>query len=165
MPIYQQICKSCGNRFEMIVLSANSDAPRPCPKCESENTQQLISLCSFRMGTEAKFEMKRGKAHNPFQDLTLDNVRDEFGKPVKVNSEAELHSAEKRYNFVHAASWGMQDAPPQHEADAGQIYRKENRKWNKNDAAYGPDKVAEAAKEVGFVKGPEQTLANAPNPV
>jgi hypothetical protein len=55
--------------------------------------------------------------------------------------------------------------PPQHDKEAGSIYPKQNRKWNKDDAAYGPDKVQEAMKEVGYVESAKETLADAPRPI
>src|SRR5208282_6720890 len=127
MPAYDQSCNICGNEFEIIVLSFTAD--RPCPECGSLDTDQLVSLPHFRT-RQRQFEMKRGAAHNPFQDLTLQHVRDEHGKPVKVNSERELHAAEKKYGFVHNASWGMEKEPPQHEKWGGDITHGYKRKWN-----------------------------------
>ena len=101
------------------MIGQQSDGPRRCPYCESEATIQLISLCSFRM-KEKGFEIKRGAAHNAFENLTLEHVRGEDGKPITVNSERELHAAESKYGFVHAASWGLEKEPPKHEEWAGQ---------------------------------------------
>jgi hypothetical protein len=58
-----------------------------------------------------------------------------------VNSESELRAAEKKYRFVHAASWGMADAAPQHDADAGNIARDYRKKFNCDPAAYHPENV------------------------
>jgi hypothetical protein len=107
-----------------------------CPKCDSKNLEQLFSTCSFRTGT-AKFEMKRGPAHNPFENLTLQHVRDDHGKPVKVNSERELRAAEKKYGFVHHASHSLTqdglDTPPQHESWAGDVRHDYKWKWTPPD--------------------------------
>jgi putative FmdB family regulatory protein len=42
MPIYEFECKKCGNVFEEIVPQV-SNASLPCPKCESKETQKLMS--------------------------------------------------------------------------------------------------------------------------
>jgi putative FmdB family regulatory protein len=42
MPIYEYECKKCGNVFEEIV-SKVSNATLPCPKCESRDTEKLMS--------------------------------------------------------------------------------------------------------------------------
>jgi putative FmdB family regulatory protein len=160
MPIYAQRCDACGARFEIIALSF--DAPRPCPQCSSLATTNIIELCAFRVSTRKRTDdVKRGKAHNPYENLTLDHVKDERGKPVKVNSEAELHAAEKRYGFVHAASWGLEDKPPQHDPDAGNIAKSYKRKFNRDPSAYDPARVTGVS--VGVAKGADDTLAPRPN--
>ena len=161
MPCYDQRCRDCGITFEAIVLSFS--APRPCPECESSDTEQLISMPHFRVRARS-FEMKRGRCHDPYQDLTLQHVRDEHGKPIKVNSEAELHAAEKRYGFVHNASWGTEKDPPQHEPWAGKIDHKYRRKWNRDPNAYGSESARKGVS-AGVVSSAEETLAHRPNPV
>lgn len=161
MPVYDQLCVECGTQFEII--TGSFAAPRPCPCCESLSTEQQISLPNFRIA-QRRHEIKRGPAHNPYDGLTLSHIRDEQGKPVKVNTEAELHAAEKRHNFVHAASWGMADKPPAHEPWAGDIAHDYNRKFNRDPAAY----QAPAAKQgvsAGVAASRSETLADRPNPV
>jgi len=46
MPIYEYICKECGNEFEELVFS--QDASAPCPKCGSEKTEKLMSACAVK---------------------------------------------------------------------------------------------------------------------
>ena len=86
MPVYDQRCEDCGREFEIIVLGY--DAPRPCPECGSLDTEQLVSVPNFRIAAR-KFDIKRGAAHNPYQNLVLQHVRGSDGKPITVNSEAE----------------------------------------------------------------------------
>jgi putative FmdB family regulatory protein len=161
MPVYDQLCSECGTEFEIITGSYT--APRPCPNCSSLRTEQQISLPHFRIAAR-RSEIKRGPAHNPYENLTLAHIRDERGKPVKVNSEAELHAAEKRHNFIHAASWGMADKPPQHDADAGNIARNYKKKFNRDPAAYTrPD--AKNGVSAGVAANASETLAYHPNPV
>jgi putative FmdB family regulatory protein len=161
MPCYDERCRDCGCTFEAIVLSFT--APRPCPECGSEDTEQLVSVPHFR--TRARgFEIKRGQAHNPYQNLTLQHIRGEDGKPITVNSERELHAAERKYGFVHAASWGLEKEPPQHEKWAGDITYGYKKKFNLDPEAY---KRPDATKGVsaGIVESADKTLAHRPNPL
>ena len=161
MPLYAQQCRSCGERFEII--TRDFAALRPCPHCASLDTEQLVTAPNFRMGAGRGFSIKRGPAHNPYENLTLQHVRDEGGRPITVHSERELHEAEKRHNFVHAASWGLENAPPQHEPWAGDVAHGYTRKWNHDPAAYGPEAVARAAAESGMAQSADDTLVNLPN--
>lgn len=162
MPVYEQSCPSCGYQFDVVVLSASSTSPRPCLRCGEGDTVQLFSRFHSRKA-ERDFEVKRGPAHNPFASLTLEHIRGEDGKPITVHSERELRAAEKKYNFIHAASWGLEKEPPQHDPGAGQLHRHYAKKWNRDEAAYAPDKVAEAMKECGPVASPDETLVDRPN--
>lgn len=49
MPIYEYVCKDCGNEFEELIFSV--DAPAPCPKCGSADTEKLMSACASRSDT------------------------------------------------------------------------------------------------------------------
>lgn len=41
MPIYEYRCKSCGDKFECLMLSSGDVAK--CPRCESGDVQKLMS--------------------------------------------------------------------------------------------------------------------------
>jgi putative FmdB family regulatory protein len=159
LPCYDERCRDCGTTFEIVVLSFT--APRPCPECGSEDTEQLISVPHFQMAAR-RFEIKHGQAQNPFAGLTLQHIRGDDGKPITVNSERELRAAEKRYGFVHAASWGLEKEPPQHEKDAGNIARDYKWKFNRDPNAR---KRPESHRDVsaGVVMSANETLANHPN--
>ncbi|WP_207261750.1 zinc ribbon domain-containing protein [Desulfovibrio sp. Huiquan2017] len=47
MPIYEYICKQCGHEFEELVFKA--EAPAPCPRCGSAETEKLMSACSAKV--------------------------------------------------------------------------------------------------------------------
>jgi len=161
MPCYDERCRDCGITFEAIVLSFS--APRPCPECGSEDTEQLISVPHFRIRARS-FEMKRGQSHNPYDGLTLQHVRGEDGKPITVNSERELHAAENRYGFVHNASWGMEKEPPQHEKWGGDLTHGYKKKFNRDPAAYKSE-AARKGVSTGIAANAGETLANRSNPV
>lgn len=157
MPLYSQICAECGHPFEIICT--RYDDPRPCPKCHSTDTDQVITAAAFKF-VSRDYGIKRGAAHNPYDGLVLQHVRGEDGKPVRVNSELELHAAEKRYNFVHAASWGEEKEPPVHERWAGDITHGQERLWNKDPAAY----VNPSGVSTGLAADPHKdTLVDLPN--
>jgi putative FmdB family regulatory protein len=159
MPIFDQRCPDCGLVFEVIVLVSAGE--RPCPRCQCPSTEQLISTCSFRLA-ERKFEVKRGRSHNPYENLTLQHIRDENNKPITVNSEREMRAAEKRYNFVHAATWGLENKPPQHESWAGDVSHGKPRVWNRDPAAYKPENVKGVS--TGIAADPHKdTLVDRPN--
>ncbi|MGB9840666.1 FmdB family zinc ribbon protein [Thermovenabulum sp.] len=44
MPMFEYICKDCGNRFEELRKANEADLPLECPRCKSKNTKKLISL-------------------------------------------------------------------------------------------------------------------------
>ena len=43
MPLYEYICRECGNEYEELV-SLNAETTPPCPSCSSENTEKKMSL-------------------------------------------------------------------------------------------------------------------------
>ena len=43
MPIYEYSCRKCRNAFEQLVRKGDVPA---CPKCESQDLERLLSLCS-----------------------------------------------------------------------------------------------------------------------
>jgi putative FmdB family regulatory protein len=160
MPCYDERCRDCGFTFEAIVLSFS--APRPCPECGSEDTEQLVSVPNFRIG-KRRFEIKRGPCHDPYANLTLQHIRGEDGKPITVNSEFELHQKEKELGFIHNASWGMEKEPPQHEKNAGDITGDYKWKWAKDPEAR--KRAAAQGVSAGVAKSANDTLAYHPRPI
>ncbi len=48
MPIYEFVCKACGNQFEEILPF--SDKPRaPCPACGSKEVDKQVSASAFHL--------------------------------------------------------------------------------------------------------------------
>lgn len=45
MPIYELVCRGCGEEFETLVLGGRRPA---CPKCEGEDLEKLLSTFAFR---------------------------------------------------------------------------------------------------------------------
>ena len=57
MPLYEYACRSCGETFEALVRG--SDQPH-CPKCESENLSQLLSVTAAPSGSASVGESESG---------------------------------------------------------------------------------------------------------
>ncbi len=43
MPIYEYICKKCGERFERLLLKVSSPGDVTCPYCGSEEVEREVS--------------------------------------------------------------------------------------------------------------------------
>jgi len=52
MPIYEYICKECGERFESLRSINDADSPIPCKSCHSAQTQRAISVFFAQSGTQ-----------------------------------------------------------------------------------------------------------------
>jgi putative FmdB family regulatory protein len=50
MPLYEYICKDCGNEFDAIRSIKDSDAPLECGECHSDQTSRKISLFFAQSG-------------------------------------------------------------------------------------------------------------------
>jgi len=49
MPIYEYVCRGCGNRFEALVLRRGSGTP--CPECGSRKVSRQISAFAAHNGS------------------------------------------------------------------------------------------------------------------
>lgn len=44
MPLFEFVCKDCGEQFETLVFSSSDKTEIECPKCKSNNTEKKISI-------------------------------------------------------------------------------------------------------------------------
>ena len=142
-----------------------------CIKCPKDRNTHPRGVSYFREGSFVEYCRVHDPANhralfaarNAFEGMTLEHVRDEHGKKVKVNSLAELRAAEKRYSFALAVASdndGKADAPPQHESWAGDITHGKKRVWNRDPAAY----VNPSGVSTGLAADPKRdTLIDRPN--
>jgi putative FmdB family regulatory protein len=129
MPIYDYKCQMCKIDFEALVLSVRMLAEVDCPQCHSKNIEWQPSVFSFKFKSNP-LGSYRGSCSNPYENLTLQHVRGEDGKPITVHSLKELREAEKKYNFIHAVANDDQiDLPPQNESWAGDVRHDYKWKW------------------------------------
>lgn len=100
-----------------------------CPRCKSKSIDLLASTFAFRF-KDHPLGSYRGDCSKPYENLTLQHVRGEDGKPITVHSLKEMREAEKKYGFVHAVTEDDQiDAPPQNESWAGDVRHDYQWKW------------------------------------
>ena len=53
MPIYEYVCKSCSQKFELLIRGTS--ATPACPACKSADLEKLLSLPSVKSeGTHAR---------------------------------------------------------------------------------------------------------------
>ena len=56
MPIYEFRCADCNRKFEILVLRREEKSPAPCPHCNGEKVQRLISRFASIKSEEARLE-------------------------------------------------------------------------------------------------------------
>jgi putative FmdB family regulatory protein len=52
MPIYEYLCKDCGERFELVRTMKDADMPVPCKTCHGNQTQRTLSVFYAQSGTK-----------------------------------------------------------------------------------------------------------------
>ncbi len=50
MPIYEYVCRDCGEKFEKLIRTSTDLSPVKCPDCSSEQVQKKVSVCGFLGG-------------------------------------------------------------------------------------------------------------------
>jgi len=60
MPIFEYICHDCGQEFEELVSSTEESIP--CPHCNSEKTEKLMSACSTKVEGALNFDALQGSS-------------------------------------------------------------------------------------------------------
>jgi putative FmdB family regulatory protein len=129
MPLYEYKCRSCEIDFEALVLTISQLGQIDCPKCQSKEVELQVSTFAFKF-RDNPLGPYRGDCSKPYNNLTLQHVRDEDGKPITVHSLKELRAAELKYGFVHAVTEDDAiDLPPQNETWAGDIRHDYRWKW------------------------------------
>lgn len=168
--IYKCVEFACGITFEALLITQEDCADVCCPRCFSKHIEWQPAVFSSRMASRSPLDFKRGACHNPYENLTLQHVRDENNEPIKVNSRRELEAAEKKYGFVHALSHALTeehlDTPPQHEPWAGDIVAASGYEWKwardpkEREKILASDKVVKL--DVGIAASREETLGARP---
>jgi putative FmdB family regulatory protein len=50
MPIYEYLCKDCGQEFEVLRSMKEADSPMACKKCNGSHTTRMISTFVAKSG-------------------------------------------------------------------------------------------------------------------
>ena len=58
MPLYEYICRQCGNRFEEILFHADKEVH--CPRCDGP-VRKLISTFNYEIPSGACAKLPRGE--------------------------------------------------------------------------------------------------------
>jgi putative FmdB family regulatory protein len=53
MPIYEYVCEDCGTHFEVLRPMKDADAPIGCRRCESRQTERMLSVFYAQSGGRA----------------------------------------------------------------------------------------------------------------
>ena len=59
MPIYEYTCRKCKNAFEQLVRKGDIPA---CPKCESEDLERMLSICSVSSEHSREVNLRGARA-------------------------------------------------------------------------------------------------------
>jgi putative FmdB family regulatory protein len=60
LPIYEFDCKSCGFRFQHLLLASEEEKDITCPKCKGKDLKKLVSRVTFHAS-----EQDRLNSYNP----------------------------------------------------------------------------------------------------
>ncbi|MFQ5577282.1 MAG: zinc ribbon domain-containing protein [Anaerolineae bacterium] len=55
MPIYEYICRECGEKFDKFVRSSSAKIQLKCPNCGSDQAQKAFSAFSTTANAAASF--------------------------------------------------------------------------------------------------------------
>jgi putative FmdB family regulatory protein len=163
MPIFDQHCQRCDLTFELLVLT-RSEYIVECPRCHSRDCEYVPSVFATHMKAPI-YGSYRGDRSKPFENFTVDHIRDEKGKKLKVNSLAELRAAEKKYHFsldIASEDKPHKDEAPQHEKWAGDIVAASGYEWRwSKDPADRARAMASpiVTVDAGIARSEEETLA------
>ena len=83
MPIYDYACRRCGEKFELLVLSATVEE---CPSCQSQDLERLLSS-GFAVSSESTRQSHLQAARR--KHATSSNYKD---KKVAEAEEIKEHS-------------------------------------------------------------------------
>ncbi len=83
MPIYDYACRHCGDKFELLVLTATVEA---CPSCQSQDLERLLSS-AFAVSSESTRQSHLQAARR--KNATSRDYRD---KKVAEAEEIKEHS-------------------------------------------------------------------------
>jgi putative FmdB family regulatory protein len=82
MPIYEYACRTCGERFELLVRGEMTPA---CPSCKSESLERITSLPRVRSDTTRNLAARAAKKRDAAQ------ARDNRHEQLKYEQSHDRH--------------------------------------------------------------------------
>ena len=76
MPIYEYVCKSCSNKFDLLIRGTS--ASPACPECKSADLEKLLSLPSVKSESTHANAMKAAKKRDARQGSERVNAQREY---------------------------------------------------------------------------------------
>jgi putative FmdB family regulatory protein len=76
MPIYEYACRSCDNRFELLIRGTS--AQPVCPACKSADLEKLLSLPAVKSESTHALAMKAAKKRDAKQAYEASNTQREY---------------------------------------------------------------------------------------
>jgi putative FmdB family regulatory protein len=62
MPIYEYVCQSCQNKFDLMRPMSKMSDPAPCPECGGEGSRAISSFAFHGSGSSDDFNITEGPA-------------------------------------------------------------------------------------------------------
>jgi putative FmdB family regulatory protein len=82
MPIYEYACKTCGERFELLVRGQMTPA---CPSCKGESLERLTSLPMVRSETTHDLAIRAARKRDAAQ------AREKTHEQLKYEQSHDRH--------------------------------------------------------------------------
>lgn len=60
MPIFEYLCRTCGNEFEELVAAAHDQNDVRCPNCRKTTVDRKLSLFAARQGATSQVASTMG---------------------------------------------------------------------------------------------------------
>ena len=77
MPMYEYRCRSCGHYFEALVRGL---APPPCPACEGQDLERLLSMFAVSSEGTKTQALKDGRRRSALLRRDKDHAQLEYEK-------------------------------------------------------------------------------------
>ncbi len=76
MPIYEYVCRSCENKFELLIRGTSAEPV--CPACKSVDLEKLFSLPAVKSESTHALAMKAAKKRDSRQNYEQTNTQREY---------------------------------------------------------------------------------------
>ena len=140
MPIYEYVCKACGEETE-ILHKFSDPAPKKCPKCGKSKLEKMVSAAGFRLAGGGWYET----------DFKSGNMRNLVGKdkdepaaaaPAKAEAKSDTKGDAKPDSKPDAKADSKADSRPDAKAAAKPEAKGDKPQKTNKDSKKPPAKAA-----------------------